>query len=125
MSNSSLKKHSKRRKSKKKGSLSETLHSEFDDIKEDLITSIEVNSAPLSPVQALFENQISLVSRSAPPSPRFSIPLGSVRNLVTDFENIVPIAQTVKIAKAADIKADAANLKRVCTRFLNQLKAAE
>ena len=106
-------------------SLSKILSNEFDDIKEDLINSIEVNSVPISPLQALFEDQFNLVSKSAPPSPRFKIPLGSVRNLVSDFENIIPVAQTFKMAKSDDIKADAANLKRVCTRFLNQLKAAE
>ena len=80
---------------------SEYQHSEFDensevsdleDIKEDLINSIELNfhSAPVSPIfDLLGSEQISAVSRSAPPSPRLrrgSLPSISVRNLISNFE---------------------------------------
>ena len=118
-------------------------HSEFDnnsensdleEIKEDLINSIELNfySAPVSPILDLSGNeQISAGSRSAPPSPRLrrgSLPSISVRNLISNFEHnysVLPVAQEVKMAAVVDIKEEVANLKRVCTRFLNQLKNAE
>ena len=86
----------------------------------------------MSPIfDLLGSEQISAVSRSAPPSPRLRrgyLPSISVRNLISNFEqnhSVLPVAQVVEMAAVDEIKEEVANLKRVCTRFLNQLKKAE
>ena len=113
--------------------------SDLEDIKEDLINSIQYEgiSAPVSPVhEQIGADQFKPISRSAPPSPvsrRVSLPLSSrVRNLISDIESrgsvkskVLQVAQTVMMTEIQDHKEEIANLKRVCTRFLNQLKNAE
>ena len=113
--------------------------SDLEDIKNELIDSIQYEgiSAPVSPVhEQIGADQFKPISRSAPPSPvsrRVSLPLSSrVRNLISDIESrgsvkpkVLQVAQTVMMTEIQDHKEEIANLKRVCTRFLNQLKKAE
>ena len=112
--------------------------SEIEDLKDDLINSVstEFSSLPSSPSGKIDLELINLVSRTAPPSPiKFRENLSrykSVSHLVLDFESRSfdsfresRVAQTVKMSAIEDIKSECANLKRVITRFINQLKAKE
>ena len=104
---------------------------ESEDINNDFV------SAPVSPVHEPIEAAPSRsISRSAPPSPRsrrVRVPLFSkVRNLILDIESrgskepkVLQVAQTVIMTEIREHKEEIGNLKRVCTRFLNQLKKAE
>ena len=134
-------------------SLDEFEKSEIESIKEDLINSVstEFNSAPSSPVHT---KTFLSVARSAPPSPiscRDSAPRSkSVQNIVAaidsgnlatlselkDFGNFKgykdlknfkgsQVQKPVKMGQMDEIKDCCTNLKRVISRFLNQLKKAE
>ena len=115
-------------------SISELDRSDLEGIKEKLITSIpsETYSVPISPVSGAdcFE-LLNLVTRSAPPSPK-ARPVSKIQNLISIFEKevsvkakVLQVAQIGKMSEIKDIKDSCTSLKRVCTRFLNQLKEAE
>ena len=119
-------------------SLTESELTEIEDLKLDLI--IEANSAPTSPLSAREQSGAEFVAsatRSAPASPtgrHVGLPITEkVKFLISGFESrgafiktpVSRVAQTVKMATILSIKNDCTNIKRVCTRFLNQLKKAE
>ena len=115
-------------------SISELDRSDLEGIKEELINSIpsETYSAPISPVSGAdcFES-LNLVTRSAPPSPK-ARPVSNIQSLISRFEKevsvkakVLQVAQLGKMSEIKEIKQDCTSLKRVCTRFLNQLKEAE
>ena len=119
-------------------SLTESEVTEIEDLKLDLI--IEAESAPTSPLGTCERSGAEFVAsatRSAPASPtgrQVGLPIAEkVKFLISGYESkAIPIktpvsrvAQTVKMATISSIKNDCTNIKRVCTRFLNQLKKAE
>ena len=115
-------------------SLNEFDRSDLEGLKQELINSIplETYSAPISPVSgADCLESFDLVTRSAPPSPK-TRPVSNIQNLISRFERevsdkakVLQAAQLSKMSDIKEIKLDCASLKRVCTRFLNQLKEAE
>ena len=115
-------------------SISELDRTDLESIKKELINSIpsETYSAPISPVSGAdcFES-FNLVTRSAPPSPK-ARPVSKIQNLISKFEKevsvkakVLQVAQIGKMSEIKDIKDSCTSLKRVCTRFLNQLKEAK
>ena len=111
-------------------SLTEFDRSDLEGLKEELIFSIPTKnySAPISPISgADCFDSLNLVTRSAPPSPK-ARPVSKIQNLISRFEKevsvkakVLQVAQLGKMSEIKEIKDSCTSLKRVCTRFLNQL----
>ena len=120
-------------------SLTEHDKSDIENLKDDLIKSLSpvFYSVPSSPTHRDLVESFKLESSSAPHSPsvrrgKSFRRSGSVQNLIFDFENhiqtgskVASITKTNKMSEIPEIKETCTNLKRVVTRFLNQLKKAE